>query len=147
MAYDQNLADRVRQALTGRSDVEERAMFGGLAFMAHGHMCCGLVKDKLMVRVNPDNYCQLLGEPGAEPMDFTGKPMRGFLYVTSAGISTSSGLRVWVSRALDFVDSRPRKTLRKARAKQTRRPNKALQPTSRAGRNVKPRKRRRAARG
>ena len=55
MAYDQNLADRVRQVLTGRSDVEERAMFGGLAFMAHGHMCCGLVKDKLIVRVNPDD--------------------------------------------------------------------------------------------
>ena len=59
MAYDEKLADRVRQALTRRSSVEEREMFGGLAFMVRGHMCCGLAKDKLMVRVDPDAYDQL----------------------------------------------------------------------------------------
>ena len=147
MAYDKNLADRVRRALTHRSDIEERAMFGGLAFMARGHMCCGLVKDKLMVRVNPDTYDQLLDEPGAEPMDFTGKPMRGFLYVTGAGISTSSGLRTWVSRALDFVDSRPPKPSRKLRATGTGRPDKALQPASGARKRSKSKGRSRATRG
>ena len=130
-----------------RSDIEERVMFGGIAFMARGHMCCGVVKDKLMVRINPDTYDQLLGERGAEPMDFTGKPMRGFIYVTGVGTSTSSGLRTWVSRALNFAESRPPKSSRKVPAESMKRPNRALQPTGRAGRRVKPRKRRRAARG
>jgi TfoX/Sxy family transcriptional regulator of competence genes len=107
MAYDESLANRVRQILARRSDIEERRMFGGLAFMARGHMCCGLVKDKLMVRVDPDAYERLLGAVGVQPMDFTGKPMRGFLYVTGEGIATTPGLRAWVKRSLDFVESRP----------------------------------------
>ena len=90
--------------------------------MAHGHMCCGLVKDKLMVRVNPDAYDQLLGEAGVQPMDFTGKPMRGFLYVTSAGTSTASDLRIWVKRALDFAESRAPKASGNTCLKLTPRP-------------------------
>ena len=124
MAYEEQLANRVRQALTRRAIFEERAMFGGLAFMVRGHMCCGLVKNKLMIRVNPDAYDELLGEPGAQPMDFTGKPMRGFLYVTSAGISTRLALDRWIARALDFAESRPAKT-RKARPKPRRPSNEA----------------------
>ena len=132
MPYDENLANRVRRLLARCSDIEERAMFGGLAFMAHGHMCCGLVQGKLIVRVNPDTYDQLLGEAGAQSMDFTGKPMRGFLYVTTAGISTPSALRTWAKRALDFAEGRPPKTSREAGAKARRRPLKTLQPTSRS---------------
>ena len=147
MPYETQLANRVRQALTRRSVVEERAMFGGLAFMVRGHMCCGLVKDKLMVRVNPDAYDQLLGEPGAQPMDFTGRPMRGFLYVTGVGLSTPLALDAWIARALDFAESRPVNVRTKTRAKSKRRPNQALQPTSRGQRKAKPRKPARAARG
>lgn len=127
MAYDQRLADRVRRALAPRTDIEERAMFGGLAFMARGHLCCGLVNDKLMVRVGPDGYTRFLRERGAEPMDFTGRPMRGFLYVNPIVTATSSGLRRWVSRALDFVESRPPKTSGKP-AKAKTRPRSKPQP-------------------
>ncbi len=123
-------------------------MFGGLAFMAHGHMCCGLVKDNLMVRVDPDAYDQLLTEVGAQPMDFTGKPMRGFLYVTGAGISSASGLRSWVKRALDFAESRPPKPSRKVSSQSRQRPDRALQPKSRSRRvGIKAKRRSRAARG
>ena len=130
MAYDEKLAKRVRQALARRSGLEERAMFGGLAFMLRGHMCCGLVQDKLMVRVDPNLYDQLLREPGAQPMDFTGRPMRGFLYITGAGISTPSALHTWVSKALDFAESRPAKSSREVRAKSPKRPHRRLQPSA-----------------
>ena len=130
MAYDSKLADRVRRALTRRAAVEERVMFGGLAFMVRGHMCCGLVQDKLMVRIDPKAYDRLLAEPGAQPMDFTGKPMRGFLYVTGAGTATSPALNQWISRALDFAEKQRPKALRSApRPKSANRPNKRFQPS------------------
>ena len=88
--------------------------------MAHGHMCCGLVQTRLMVRVGPDAYERLLEEPHAGPMDFTGRPMRGFLYVEPAGVATAPALRTWVGRALEFADSLPPKTNRKGN-KRTRR--------------------------
>lgn len=122
-------------------------MFGGLAFMVRGHMCCGLVKDKLMVRVDPNTYDQLLDLPGVQPMDFTGKPMRGFLYVTGVGISTAKALRTWVSRALDFAESRPPKTSRSVRARSTSQPDRSMQPTSRARLKDNPKHRSRAVRG
>ena len=142
MAYDDKLANRVRQALARRSATEERAMFGGLAFMVRGHMCCGLVQDKLMVRVDPNVYDELLAESGAQPMDFTGRPMRGFLYVTGAGIATPSALQKWVSKALDFAESRPPKSSRDVRAESSRRPEKRLQPTAATGRGRAPKRRR-----
>ena len=144
MAYDEQLASRVRQSLTRRSVVQERAMFGGLCFMVRGHMCCGLVKDRLMVRVDPASYGQLLGEPGAQPMDFTGRAMRGFLYVTGVGLSTASALDTWVARALDFAASQPTKVRSKSRAKSKNRPNRALQQTRRKSPTTR---RRRASRG
>lgn len=115
MAYDEGLANRVRQALKGRA-LDERAMFGGLALMVRGHMCCGLVGDRLMVRVGPDAYDDLLGRPGAQAMDFTGRPMRGLLYVSGDGIATEAALRWWVSRALSFVESQPPKARASARS-------------------------------
>lgn len=110
MAYDEKLADRVRRSLTPHTRFDERAMFGGLAFMVRGHMCCGLVKDRLMVRVDPDDYERWLEQPGAAPMDFTGRPMRGFLYVGGPGIATAPALNAWIGRALAFVERRPQKT-------------------------------------
>ena len=137
MAYDKDLADRVRRILTRRAAAEERAMFGGLAFMVQGHMCCGLVSDRLMVRVRPEAYEQLLKEPGAEPMDFTGKPMRGFLYVTRAGTASTSSLGTWVSRALDFVGGLPPKSPRQAASNPSRRPARPARPASRPRRAAK----------
>lgn len=116
MSYDTELADRVRRALSRRCVFEERAMFGGLAFMVRGHMCCGVATDRLMVRVNPEAYEPLLRAPGAGPMDFTGRPLRGFLFVRGAGISKPASLDAWIARAVAFAESRPPKSrTRKAR--------------------------------
>lgn len=120
MAYDERQAVRLRRVLSDRPDIEEKTMFGGLAFMSRGHMCCGLVRARLMVRVDPKAYDRLLEEPYARPMDFTGRPMRGFLYVEPAGVATAKALRTWVGRALAFVESLPPKVKRKKAARARR---------------------------
>jgi TfoX/Sxy family transcriptional regulator of competence genes len=115
MAFDAKLATRIRKVLADRRDVEEKAMFGGLAFMVRGHMSCGIVKEKLMVRIEPESYDRLLAEPNVKPMDFSGKAMRGFLYVEPGGIATARSLRKWVERVLKFAESRPQKTTKSKR--------------------------------
>lgn len=109
MAYDETLAYRVREVLADRTDVTERKMFGGLAFMISGNMCVGLTDDALMARVGKERYDELLALPHARPMDFTGRPMGGFLFVDPAGIATDEGLRAWVERCLAFVLTLPAK--------------------------------------
>ena len=88
VAYDEALAGRVRALLAAESNVTERKMFGGLCLMIGGNMCCGVQEDKLMVRVGPERHEAALGRPGARPMDFTGRPMRGMVYVDAAAIHT-----------------------------------------------------------
>ena len=83
MAYDEGLAQRVREVLAERSDLSERKMFGGLCFLVNGNMCCGVVRDELMVRVGPDAYDESLSLPHARKMDITGRPMKGFVYRSS----------------------------------------------------------------
>jgi len=99
MAYDEGLAQRIRSALRGRDDVVEKQMFGGLTFMIAGRMACGVIHDELMVRVGPDGHDAAVTEPGVRPMDFTGWPMRGMVYVASAAVATDDDLRRWVDRA------------------------------------------------
>ena len=84
-------------------------MFGGLAFMANGHMCCGIVGEEFVVRVGADGYEQALSQPHARPMDFTGRQMKGFVYVGPPGYRTSAALRKWIKRGLGFVTSLPPK--------------------------------------
>ena len=74
MAYNGELADRIRGSLAGRSGVAERKMFGGIAFMVDGHMCCGVTGDLLMIRVGADGFDDALAQPHSRPMDFTGRP-------------------------------------------------------------------------
>lgn len=109
MAYDEKLAQRVRNALSRRDGVVERKMFGGLAFMLSGNMCCGVLGDDLMVRVGPDGYDSALAEPHARPMDFTGRPMKGLVYVGPAGHESPAAIRRWVRRGADFASSFPAK--------------------------------------
>ena len=109
MAYDEQLAGRMQKLLAKRKNVVEKRMFGGIAFMLRGNMCCGIVKDTLMLRVGPDQYEKLLRKPHARPMDFTGRPLKGFLYVAPEGIRTEAALRHWVQHALDFVATLPAK--------------------------------------
>jgi hypothetical protein len=85
MAYDEPLADRIRDALRSRPDVREQRMFGGLAFMIGGHMACGVTGERLMLRVGEEGAARALAEPHVRPMDFTGKPMRGMVFVEPAG--------------------------------------------------------------
>lgn len=109
MAYDEALADRVRDALAPRADVTERKMFGGIAFMVGGNMAVGVLGDDLMVRVEPADAEQALAEPNTRPMDFTGKPMKGMLFVDSAGTEADSDLAAWVEAGADFAASLPPK--------------------------------------
>ncbi|HMB69546.1 MAG TPA: TfoX/Sxy family protein [bacterium] len=107
MSYDQGVVDRVRKALSKRRNVAERRMFGGLTFMVGGHMTCGVVGDELMVRVGPDAYAEALKDRHAREMDFTGTPLKGFVFVESKGFATEEALREWLDRAVEFVKTLP----------------------------------------
>lgn len=109
MAYDEGLAHRLREIFAERDDIVERKMFGGLAFMLSGNMCCGVLGDELMARVGPDQYASVLKLPHARQMDFTGKALKGFVYVTYQGISSDNELETWVGRCMDFAASLPPK--------------------------------------
>ena len=108
MAYDEKLAARVRALLDDRSDVRERRMFGGLTFMVAGHMCCGVNGDELIVRLDPDREDDALAKPHARPVDFTGRPMRGFVTVQPEGLKGAQ-LKRWVRQAVAQADSLPHK--------------------------------------
>jgi TfoX/Sxy family transcriptional regulator of competence genes len=110
MAYDEALAARIRDILGDRDDVEARRMFGGLAFLVRSHMACGVLRNELMLRVGPGNEAAALALPHARPMDFTGRPMAGMLWVAPDGLRTEASLRAWVERGLAFVATLPART-------------------------------------
>ena len=103
MPYDEALADRIRQALGPHAEITEKKMFGGLAFLRGGKMFCGIVKDELMVRVGPERYEESLGKAHVRPMDFTGRPMNGYVFVGSPGCRTQRAVRGWVELGAAFV--------------------------------------------
>lgn len=109
MAYDKGLAYRLEEYFEGRPDVEMKKMFGGLCFMVDRHMCCGIVGDTLMARVGPENYETSLTHPHAREMDFTGRAMKGMIYVSTEGIQSDDDLRYWVQLCEQFVESLPPK--------------------------------------
>ena len=110
MAYDEGVAQRLREAYPERAQVAEQRMFGGIAFMVSGHMTCGVIGDTLMVRVGPEQYAQALKKPHARKMDFTGKPLNGFVYVAPPGFESDEDLASWVKLSLSFVSSLPPKS-------------------------------------
>lgn len=118
MAYDEALADRIRDVLAGSAEVTEIKMFGGLAFMVRGHMACGVVHDDLMLRLGPDGADAALGRPHVRPMDFTGRPMTGMVFVDPAGL-TGTALEKWVHAAAAYVRQLPPKA---AKPRRTARP-------------------------
>lgn len=109
MAFDEGVAERIRECFAERYDIEEKKMFGGLAFMHNGNMCVGVVRDTLMARVGPEQYQQALKLPHAREMDFTGKPLKGFVYVEPEGFETDKELRAWIKRCENFTASLPAK--------------------------------------
>lgn len=107
MAYDEKLAGRVRKVLAKREAVTEKKMFGGLAFLLRGRMCCGVLNDELVVRTGPDRHAAALSRPHTRPMDFTGRPLTGFVYVDARGVKTDAALAKWVREAAKYALSLP----------------------------------------
>ena len=109
MPYDEKLANRVRDILEAQPGLREQKMFGGLCYMLHGNMAVGVETDRLMVRVGPHAYERALAKPHARPMDLTGRPMKGIIWVDAPGIRDKRALRRWIQRGLDFAASLPPK--------------------------------------
>jgi TfoX/Sxy family transcriptional regulator of competence genes len=108
MAYDEKTAIRIRDMLSGRTDVIEKKMMGGLCFMVSGHMCCSVSgKGGLLVRVGSDAHPLMLAEPHVQPMEMRGRTMTGFVRVAPEGYRTEAGLKKWIKRGLEFVASMP----------------------------------------
>lgn len=108
MSYDEGLAERVRETLDV-DQVDEKTMFGGLAFLAQGNMVCGVLGDELIVRVGPKAFESALQEPGTRVFDFTGRVMRGWVTVSGEVVSEDEPLNHWLKRGLDFASSLPAK--------------------------------------
>ena len=121
MAYDEKLADRIRRALLAGPDVAEKNMFGGVAFLLKGKMFCGIVKDELMVRVGPERYEDALEEHHVRPMDFTGRPMKGYVFVEPEGCRNNRDVRRWVDQGAAFVATLKAKSRRPKKKSTARR--------------------------
>ena len=109
MAYDERLAARVRSVLARRHGVTEKKMFGGVTFLVRGNMSCGIVGNELMVRVGPVKHQAALSRRHAREMDFTGKSLRGYVYVAAAGLRRLDVLRSWVDLGVTFARTLPPK--------------------------------------
>jgi TfoX/Sxy family transcriptional regulator of competence genes len=116
VAYNEELAGRVRAALADRTDVEEKKMFGGLTFMVAGQMCCGVLKNDLIVRIEPTEFDELVAQPHVRPFDFSGRPMQGMVYVDDSGLADPDVLRTWVQRGTDYVAAHPAAAKRRERS-------------------------------
>ena len=113
MAYDEGLAERIRTLLVDEHNISEKKMFGGIAFMQNDYMFVGVTKDELMARVGPDNQATALAKPHVRPMDFTGKPMKGYIYVEPDGLADDKDLEEWVQLCARFVQILPPKQEKK----------------------------------
>jgi TfoX/Sxy family transcriptional regulator of competence genes len=103
MAYNEKLADRTREIIAAtHKNVEEKKMFGGLCFMVNDKMCVGVEQQRLMVRLDPAKYDEVMEKEGCKPMDFTGKIMKGYVFVAIAALNTKKKLEYWVSLALEY---------------------------------------------
>ena len=120
MAYDEKVAERIRKVVGPRADVTERKMFGGIAFLLDGKMFCGIATADLMVRVGPERYEAALARPHVRPMDFTGRPLKGYVFVSMSGLRSEAALEKWVDEAIAFVATVP-----KSRKKSAKKPLKS----------------------
>ena len=105
MAYDENLAARIRDALDRKKGTEEKKMFGGVGFMPNGNMLVAVWKESLIVRLDPDEYDDALLEPHVKKFDITGRPMKGWVLVEPEGVEDDEQLNEWIQRALQFVET------------------------------------------
>ncbi len=107
--HDEGLAERVRETLETDRGIAEKKMFGGLTFLSRGYMFVGILGDVLMARVGPEGYEEALARPRVRPMDFTGKPMKGYVFVDPPGFENDADLSGWVLECRRFVDGLPPK--------------------------------------
>ena len=119
MTYDEKLAERIRRVLPPTSAIAEKKMFGGLAFLLDGKMFVGVAGVDLMVRVGAEAYEAALAKQHVRPMDFTGRPLTGFVFVSAAGARTQAALSAWVHQSIRFVHTLPVKAA-KARRRRPR---------------------------
>lgn len=109
MAYDQGLAQRMREELDQIPNLSEKEMFGGIGFMVNGNMACGVNKEEMIVRVGPENYDQALKKPHTRVFDFTGRPMKGWVVIAPEGYESDVDLKYWVEQGVSFAQSLPEK--------------------------------------
>jgi len=102
MAYNEKLADRIRERLMNLTNLEEKEMMGGLVFMFNGKMCVGVVKDDLMCRIDPEIHEQVVEINGCRTMDFTNRPMKGYILIDDSGMKTPKEFEYWINLALQF---------------------------------------------
>ena len=117
MAYNEKLADRMREKLMGLKKIEEKKMMGGVCFMYKEKMCSGIVKDDLMVRVIESRHEEALSHPHCRPMDFTGKPLKNFVFVSPEGFKKPKDLEYWLDMGIEFVNKQPPKKPKKTAKK------------------------------
>jgi len=102
MAYNETLAERIRERLVDLHPIEEKEMMGGLVFMYHGKMCIGIIKDEMMCRIDPALQEQSVEKTGCRIMEFTGRPMKSFILIDESGMRTEKDFNHWIQLALDF---------------------------------------------
>ena len=102
MAYDEKLAERIRKRLSTLPNIEEKKMMGGLTFMYNDKMCVGVYKDQLMCRIDPEQHEQAIKRPGCKTMDFTTRPMIGFVLVDESGMKSPKDFDYWIGMSLDY---------------------------------------------
>ncbi len=102
MAYNENLANRIREALQDLPKVEEKVMMGGLTFMVNDKMCVGIIKDEIMCRINPEIHEEVIQKTGCRTMDFTNRPMIGYVMVDESGMKTKKEFEQWINLCLEF---------------------------------------------
>jgi TfoX/Sxy family transcriptional regulator of competence genes len=128
MTYDEKLAERIRRALPPTEDIVEKKMFGGLALLLDGKMFVGINDKDLMVRVGADAYEATLARPHVRPMDFTGRPLTGYVYVSAAGSRTDDAVAAWIRQAIEFVRTLPTKKTPRPARRPRRPPNQRSKP-------------------
>jgi len=109
MSFDEKLAGRINAILKNKKGMSSKRMFGGLCFLHNGNMCFGIQENRLMLRVGTERYEQLLKQKHVRPMDFTGRPLKGMVYVDPAGLRHGNSLKKWIKLALDFTSTLPAK--------------------------------------
>ena len=113
MAYNQNLADRIRERLSELPNVVEKEMMGGLTFMYNDKMCVGIIKDEMMCRIDPNLYETALEKQGCKPMEFTGRAMKGWVLLEETGMASRQDFEYWITLALAFNSKAPKAAKRK----------------------------------